>query len=124
MSGLTVDNEEVDPLHNAVKAMTDGDSITAVAWALIDVALSLRDAQAFREECAEKTDNEKSDLFSKIMDMFGAKKVVVPNVLCTCTCGHDIVDHEDGRCGGSVSDTIEGVPIQGACACVEFKLKP
>ena len=128
MSGLTVDNEEIDPLQNAAKAMTDGDSITAVAWALIDMAMSLRDAQAFRAERAEQNDNLLTNMLPMIGKMFtaGGAKVRADGMACgvapMCVCGHDLFTHADDQCRAPTEDTVDGVPIQGSCSCLNFKL--
>jgi hypothetical protein len=109
-------------LDAAIKAVEDGDAITAVAWALIDIALSLRDREA------RESDNTEAMNFPQFMrQVFAARGMAAGTspamTAAVCTCGHSIVSHDnaDKACAATNNVIVEGVVIQEPCACQQFE---
>jgi hypothetical protein len=112
-----------DELDHAVRAINACDPMTAIAWALVDIAVSMRESNEFRIERAEQSDkftNMLPQLMGGLGGLFSAPGTAARATLCE-TCGHNLLEHDAEHCSGTVSDTIEGVPIQGFCSCTAFK---
>lgn len=138
------ENEEnpIDLVDEALDAIDAGDVPKAVAYALVDIAASLRDLFDFQTQRAKKSDDERDTLMGIIhgvkhvvgggspIDLFekfkAAQAAQQAQDQDPCdSCGHARLLHDnDGACGAGMVDTVEGVALHNICSCKCWVAQP